>query len=60
MVCVLHHYVCQQNWKSQLAGIFKLVCRRAVALIGTFDLRQEGIRYETLQFLKRFFQKCMS
>ena len=22
-------YVCQQNWKSKLAGIFKLICRPA-------------------------------
>ena len=35
MVCVLHHYVCQQNWKSQLAGIFKLICRRAAVACST-------------------------
>ena len=29
-----------------------------VALIGMFDLRQKGIMYETLQFLKPFFQSC--
>ena len=33
-------YVCQQNWKSQLAGIFKLVYRRtAVACSTDWDVR---------------------
>ena len=44
------------NWR-EFSNSFEDGRPWLVALIGTFDLRQKGIMYETLQFLKPLFSK---